>query len=392
VDKLYKIYHYKYFKRTQMEITIIGAGFAALTAVRTLRKHNKTVAITLISPKAELVYLPSLIWVPSNKVKQKDILIPLDNFFKKHKVKYIASKVIGLKDKGRQVIIEDNSTINNDFLIIASGGKFIKKLPGIEHSITPCEGLSAAENIRDALKNMQSGNIAIGFSGNPKEPSAMRGGPMFEFLFGIDTQLKQENRRDKFNLTFFTPAPKPGARLGEKAVKGLLSEMKKRNIKTHLGSKIKGFEADKVVTEAGEIKADLILFMPGMTGNTWFDNTELMRSEGGLLKADKFCQVENATNVFVAGDSGSFPGPEWMPKQAHMADLQGEAAAKNILELIANKEVKHTYAVELICIVDSLNKGIFIKRTLKGSLILPNLKAFHLLKQVFAWWYLRKYR
>jgi hypothetical protein len=41
--------------------------------------------------------------------------------------------------------------------------------------------------------------------------------------------------------------------------------------------------------ESGEFPADLILFMPGMTGNQWFDNTELARSEGGLLKADKFC-------------------------------------------------------------------------------------------------------
>jgi hypothetical protein len=49
------------------------------------------------------------------------------------------------------------------------------------------------------------------------------GGPMFEFLFGLDTQLRQEKRRDKFNLTFFTPAEKPGARLGKKAVESLLS-------------------------------------------------------------------------------------------------------------------------------------------------------------------------
>jgi sulfide:quinone oxidoreductase len=48
-----------------------------------------------------------------------------------------------------------------------------------------------------------------------------------------------------------------------------------------------------------------------------------------LLKADKFCQIEGADKVFVAGDSASFPGPQWMPKQAHMADLQAEAAAKN---------------------------------------------------------------
>ena len=47
------------------KITIIGSGFAGLTAVKTIRKKDKQAEITLISPKAELVYMPSLIWVPS---------------------------------------------------------------------------------------------------------------------------------------------------------------------------------------------------------------------------------------------------------------------------------------------------------------------------------------
>jgi sulfide:quinone oxidoreductase len=69
----------------------------------------------------------------------------------------------------------------------ASGGRFIKKLPGIEYAITPCEGLSAVQEMHNRIKTMNGGNIAIGFAGNPKEPSAMRVGPMFEFLFGLDT-------------------------------------------------------------------------------------------------------------------------------------------------------------------------------------------------------------
>ena len=373
------------------KITIIGSGFAGLTAVRTLRKQDKQCEITLISPKAELVYMPSLIWVPSGAASEKDIIVPLDNFFKRMNVCHIASEVTGLEDNGRKVITS-NGAYQNDALIIASGGRFIKKLPGIEHAITPCEGLSAAEKIRDRVREMDGGNIAIGFSGNPKEPSAMRGGPMFEFLFGLDTQLRAEGRRDKFNLTFFTPAEKPGARLGKKAVKGLLSEMKKRNIATHLGNKMKKFEADKVVTEGGEFDADLILFMPGMTGNTWFDNTELTRSEGGLLKADKFCQVEGADKVFVAGDSGSFPGPEWMPKQAHMADLQAEAAAKNALDVLDNRPATNTFKIELMCIVDSNNKGMYVSRSLTGGLMLPNCRLMHIAKKVFGWWYLRQYR
>jgi sulfide:quinone oxidoreductase len=373
------------------KITIIGSGFAGLTAVKTIRKKDKQCEITLISPKAELVYMPSLIWVPSGAASKKDIVVPLDNFFKRMNVNHVASEVTGLENSGRTVITSIGS-YENDALIIASGGRFIKKLPGIEHSITPCEGLSAAEKIRDRLKAMDGGNIAIGFSGNPKEPSAMRGGPMFEFLFGIDTQLRTEGRRDKFNLTFFTPADKPGARLGKKAVKGLLSEMKKRNIATHLGNKMKKFETNKVITEGGEIDADLILFMPGMTGNTWFDNTDLARSEGGLLKANQFCEVEGADKIFVAGDSGSFPGPEWMPKQAHMADLQAEAAVKNALDGLDGKPPSHTFKIELVCIVDSNNKGIFVSRTMKGGMMLPNCRLMHWAKQIFGWWYLRGYR
>ena len=373
------------------KITIIGSGFAGLTAVKTIRKQDKNAEITLISPKAELVYLPSLIWIPSGGASTKDIIVPLDNFFKRMNVHHVASEVTGLENNGRTVITPIG-LYENDALIIASGGQFIKKLPGIENAITPCEGLSAAEKIRDRLREMNGGNIAIGFAGNPKEPSAMRGGPMFEFLFGIDTQLRKEGRRDKFNLTFFTPAAKPGARLGEKAVSGLLSEMKERNINTHLGNKMKAFESNKVITEGGEFDADLILFMPGMTGNKWFNDTDLARSEGGMLKANKFCEVESADKVYVAGDSGSFPGPEWMPKQAHMADLQAEAAAKNVLEALDGKSATNTFKIELMCIVDSNNKGMFVSRKIDGGLMLPNCRLMHYAKKFFGWWYLRQYR
>ncbi|MEB4589542.1 FAD-dependent oxidoreductase [Candidatus Thiothrix sp. Deng01] len=373
------------------QITIIGAGFAGLSAIRQLRKLDKEVEITLISPRAELHYLPSIIWIPSGLRKREDLIVPLGNFFRRMDVKFHQANVTGLCDGGR-VVTTDNGEIANDALIIASGGRFIKKLPGIEHAITPCEGIAAAESIRDRLQEMQGGTIAIGFAGNPNEPSAMRGGPMFEFLFGTDTLLRQQGRRDQFKLVFFSPAPKPGNRLGEKAVTGLLDEMKKRGIETHLGHKMKGFEADKVKTEGGEFAADLILFMPGMTGNLWFDNTELPRSSGGLLQADQHCKVVGWDKVYVAGDSGSFPGPDWMPKQAHMADLQAEAAAKNVLAELTGQSADATFKVELMCIVDSNNKGILVSRTEQKNLMLPNCRAFHWIKRGFEWWYLRQYR
>ena len=383
--------HLNFEEESMPRITVIGAGFGALTAIRKLRASDADLQIDVIAPKPEFVYYPGTIWIPTGLRKPEDLVVPLHNFFRRMDVTYHKAKVTGLRDGGRTV---ESSTgdITNDGLIIASGGRFLQKLPGIEHSILPCGGVDATVEVRDRLAAMDGGTLAFGFAGNPKEPSAMRGGPVFEFMFGIDNFLRKQGRRTRFKLVFFTPAPKPGARLGPKAVAGIMSEMKKRKIETHLGHKMKAFEANKVITEGGEFEADMILFMPGMTGNQWFDNTDLPRSEGGLIKANAHCQAEGMDKVYVAGDSGSFPGPDWMPKQAHMADLQAETAVDNLLGEFAGKTASETFKAELLCIIDSCDKGMLVARTEKRNFIVPPMLPLHWAKRFFEKMYLRKYR
>ena len=378
-------------RMTTPHITILGAGFGALSSVRALRQREQSARITLVSPRAELHYLPGSIWIPSGLRTREDLVVPLAPFFARMNVQHVAADVVGLEEGGRTVLTSAGP-VSNDALVIATGGRFIKKLPGIEHAITPCEGLAAAEQIRDRLRALSGGTIAVGFAGNPQEPTAVRGGPMFEFLFGIDTQLRREGRREKFELVFFNPSKEPGNRLGAKAVQHLLAEMARRGISTHLGHKMLRFEANKVVTEGGEFAADLILFMPGMTGNTWFDNTALARSPGGLLQADAQCRVPGHERVYVVGDSGSFPGPDWMPKQAHMADLQARAAAQNLLAGWAGGAQEATFKVELMCIIDALDTGTLVWCTPQRNLLLPPMRIFHWLKGRFEKRYLAQYR
>ncbi|MCP5368096.1 MAG: FAD-dependent oxidoreductase [Hyphomicrobiales bacterium] len=373
------------------QITVIGAGFAALSAVEHLRKAGHRGEITVIAPRPEFVYLPSLIWLPSEIRKPEDLVIPLQHFFAKHRVTFHAGMATGLADGGRRVLT-DTGDVANDGLIIGTGGRFIKKLPGIEHAITPCEGVAAGVAIRDRLKALDGGTIAFGFAGNPNEGTAMRGGPMFEFLFGADRLLRKQGRRDRFRLVFFSPAPKPGIRLGAKVVPKLLARMARHGIDTHLGHKMVRFEADKVVTEGGEFAADLILFMPGMTGNKWFDDTDLPRSPGGLVQADEFCRVVGWDKVYVAGDSGSFPGPDWMPKQAHMADLQAAAAAKNLVADLAGGAADATFRCELVCIIDEGDRGTLVARTPWANVVLPSAGLWHGSKRLFEWWYLRRFK
>lgn len=372
-------------------IVIIGSGFAALTAVRELRKRDRTARITLVAPAPVLTYYPGLIWVPSGLRRGADLGIDVAGFLAGQRVEFHAGRVTGLDDGGRTVLT-DTGTLTNDALLIASGGRFLKALPGIEHALTICEGATAAEAIRERLGKLEGGTIAFGFGTNPKEQGAMRGGPMFELLFGIDTLLRRQGRRDRFKLVFFNAAKEPGKRLGEKAVAGLLREMQKRGIATHLGHKITGFEADRVKTEGGDVPADLILFMPGMTGPAWAGAAGLPLSEGGFFQADAHCRATGADRVYVAGDCGSYPGPDWLPKQAHIADLQAKAAAENLLRELDGRSPVARFKVELICIVDTLDRGILVYRDEKRARLLPPCRLFHWAKRFFEWNYLRPYR
>ena len=372
-------------------IVILGSGFAALTAIRKLRQLRVDADITVVSPRNELVYLPSLIWLPSGERKGEDLRIPLAGFFARMRVHWHRGSVLKVLDGGRRVVT-DTGELDNDILVVATGGRYLRKLPGIEHALIPCEGIAAAEAIGQRLAAMDGGTLAMGFASNPKEPGAVRGGPMFEFLFGIDTLLRRQGRRERFKLVFFNPSQEPGQRLGAAAVRKLLARMHERGIETHLGHKPVRFEADQVVTEGGQFAADLILFMPGLTGPAWLDDSELPRSEGGFVAADAHCRAHGLEHVYVAGDIGSYPGPDWMAKQAHQADLQAGAVARNIAATLRGQPANHGFKTELSCIVDSLDSGLLVYRSPSRTLTSPNLRLLHWLKHRFEARYLKVYR
>jgi sulfide:quinone oxidoreductase len=372
-------------------IVILGSSFAALTAVKKLRKSGCTDPISLIAPRPVLFYYPSLIWVPAGKRTEQSLTIPLENFFSRHKVTYQQATVTGLDPQAR-LVKTDTGDIPFDSLIIASGGRFIKKLPGIEHTYLPCSNYADIHTYSERLKDLNGGTLAFGFTANPNEPAAVRGGPVFEFMFGIDTLLRQQGRRNRFRIVFFNPSTSPGQRLGEQAVTALLTRMAQCGIETHLGHKMKGFAANKVLTEGGEIESDLTLFMPGMTGPAWAEASGLPLSAGGFIQANEHCKVTGFDALYVAGDCGSYPGPDWLPKQAHVADLQAVAAVKNLLLEKRNQPPKYKFKSELVCIVDTLNKGMLVYRDERRVRLLPPSHMLHWAKVAFEYWYIRGYR
>mgnify|MGYP003349767477 CR=1 FL=1 len=130
--------------------------------IRVLRETDPDCEITLIAPRAELHYLPSIIWIPSGLRTRKDLVTPLTAFFGRHRVQFHQGTVQTISSDGRTVLT-DRGEVSNDGLIIASGGRFIKKLPGIKDAFIvepPAPPTSGPQAGQQALDGLLSG-VAI---------------------------------------------------------------------------------------------------------------------------------------------------------------------------------------------------------------------------------------
>jgi sulfide:quinone oxidoreductase len=258
---------------------------------------------------------------------------------------------------------------------------------GINHTLSICAKPEMAVEIRNKIDELVlkgSGKIAIGFGGNPKDTSAVRGGPAFELAFNIHNYLKSRKVRDHFELTFFAPMEEPGARMG----KGALAMMDKMfgsyNISKRFGKKIKEFVSDGVIFEDdSKLDSDFTMFIAAGTGPALLQNADLPLSEAGFIKIDDHGQVPGYPNVFAIGDVAALQGPAWTAKQGHIAELMGRNAAYNITETEKGSSKRKGYRehLNILCVMDTGKGAAFVFRDGSRAIMIPMPVVGHWMKK-----------
>jgi sulfide:quinone oxidoreductase len=368
------------------KVLILGGGFAGVETAIDLQK-SKLFDVTLVSDRDFLFVYPISIWIPVHELKYENAQIKLADIQKKHSFKLIIDKVTGINAAQNMVTFESQS-LTYDYLIVAFGsGKMQPK--GVEFTTTICGQPQQTQQLRDkldALITKGSGKIAIGFGGNPKDKSAVRGGPGFELMFNINHYLKKKGIRNNFELTMFAPMAEPGARMGKNAMKAMSKMFASQNIKSHYGKKITEFVEDGIVFEdESKLQSDLTMFIAAGAGAAVLKNTDLPLSEAGFVKINDYNQVAEFPNVFAIGDAAAYEGPEWTAKQGHIAELMGRNAAYNIIQIENGSDKRKGYQAHLniLCVMDMGNGAAFVYRDSKKEILIPMPIVGHWLKQ--AW-------
>ena len=370
--------------RELKKVVVLGGGFAGVEAATDLQKSG-LFDVTLVSDRDFLYLYPISIWVTTRSIAPERTRIQLADIARSRGFDLVISAVEQVRPADNTVVCTDRD-LSYDYLVVAIGADKMHHA-GAEHTLSICgspQNATAIQERLDRLVEQGRGSIAFGFGGNPKDSSAVRGGPAFELLFNVHHMLKKKGIRDAFDLTFFAPMPSPGERMGAKAVAMVGSMFDSYGIKTRYGTKIDGFDERGVMfADGSRLDADLVLYIPAGSGHHVLVESGLPLNDAGFVMIDDHCLVAGTGNVYAAGDVAALEGPPWHAKQGHLAEVMAHTAAHNMIMSEQGKAERWGYQrhVAIVCLMDTGSGAALVYRSARRNWILPLPVVGHWLKR-----------
>ncbi|MDM5263681.1 FAD-dependent oxidoreductase [Sulfurovum sp. XTW-4] len=372
------------------KVLVLGGGFAGVEAAIYLTKQD--LDVTLVSNRDYFYIYPTSIWIPTGEATREDVSVPLDKLAMKHGFQLIIDPVLQFEAEAKKVTLESGRILEGYPYIVVALGQDKMQLKGLEHTLSICGKPEEATALYERLETLiqkKQGRIAMGFGGNPKDTSAVRGGPAFEVLFNVDTYLKKKGVRENFELTFFAPMEKPGQKMGEKALVMMDKMFKMTNIQKKVGTKITHFEEDGICFADGmKLESDLTMFISAGTGHHILKVSGLPLSDAGYVVTNEYNEIEGFDGIYAIGDSASLMGPEWRAKQGHVTEVMAQNVAYNIMNRIQNIDSKRSYMehLNILCVMDTGNGAAFVYRSDKGGKMIPMPIVGHWMKKMWGWY------
>lgn len=372
------------------KVLVLGGGFAGLEAAIFLRKEG--LEVTLVSDRDYFYIYPTSIWIPTGDVTREEISIPLDKLAMNHGFQLIIDPVVAFNAKAKEVTLASGRVLKDYVYIVVALGQDKMKHKGMEHTLSICgkpEEATLLYEKLDALILKGEGKIAMGFGGNPKDSSAVRGGPAFEVLFNVHRYLKKKGVREQIELTFFAPMEKPGQKMGDKALVAMDKMFKKDNIHKKVGTKITAFDKEGIVFEDGSrLDSDLTMFISAGEGHHVLSDSGLPLSDAGYVKSNEYNEVEGFEGIYAIGDVVSLMGPKWRAKQGHVAEVMARNVAYNILMHMQGLSSRYSYMdhLNILCVMDMGSGAAFVYRSETSQSLIPMPLVGHWMKKGWGWY------
>ncbi|MEQ1593144.1 MAG: FAD-dependent oxidoreductase [Thiobacillaceae bacterium] len=333
-------------------VVILGAGIAGVSAAYALKaKLGARAEVTVASDKLYFHFVPSNPWIAMGWRDRSDIAFPIGPYLDARGIKFIHSGVRDIRPEANQVDLDNGDTLSYDVLLIATGSCALQgmsgDIPGLAEHTHSFIHINQAEQALAAYREFvqHPGPIVIGAA-----PGASVLGPIYEYAFLVDADLRQRNIREQAPITLVTPEPWPG-HLGLGGEGASRSAVTAALLDTHIkiicnahtmridSNTIQVIELD----DAGNEKQNHILnyaysvYWPAFGGVPAMRKASSLVNDRGLVVVDEYLRSPDYPNVFALGAClaqavvQNTPVPVGPPDSVYSISKAGEIVVKNIL-------------------------------------------------------------
>jgi len=358
---------------------VMGAGIGGISQAYELRKaFGKQHEIVLIGDSTQFEFTPSNPWVAVGWRKPKQITVDLPELMKKHGIEFHSQGVKRLHPAENRLELNDESTIDYDYLVIATGPKLafdeVKGLgPDGGYTQSICKTGHAATAYADFEELAANpGPVVIGAA-----PAASCFGPAYEYAFILDTELRKRKIRDRVPMHFVTPEPYVG-HLGLDGVgdtKGLMeSQLRERHIQWTCNARITSvaegkLEFTEVDAEGKDVQQHELPFqhsmvLPAFKGVDAVMDIEGLTNPRGFILIDEFQRNPTFNNIYAVGVCVAIPPvnvtpvPTGAPKTGYMIESMVTATTHNIVNAVSGKAPEERGSWNAVCLADFGDTGV----------------------------------
>lgn len=330
-------------------VVILGAGIAGVTAAYALKARlGPNDEVTVVSDKPYFHFVPSNPWIAMGWRERSDIAFPIAPYLEARGIRFIPSAVKCIQPDLIQVDLENGDVLFYDYLLVATGAAgMTDAVPGLAEHTHSVIHIEQAERAFTAFREFvrRPGPIVIGAA-----PGASVLGPIYEYAFLIDADLKRRNIRERVPITLVTPEPWPGhLGLGSEgasrgAVTAALADTRISVICNALTTRIdrdtihvSELDAAGAVKQTHALPYAYSVYWPAFGGVPGVRNTEGLVDARGLVVVDEYLRNPDYPNVFALGACVSHPPvvetpvPIGAPDSVYAIQKAGEIVVQNIL-------------------------------------------------------------
>lgn len=326
------------------KVVVIGAGFAGLEAAKILSKDPR-IHLTMIDRNNYHLFQPLLYQVATAGLSPAEIAMPVRAILRNRKDTLVKmAAVTSIKQKERRVVLDNNTEVEFDYLILAAG--LTSSYFGSEHWAEHAPGLKSLEDAIEIRRKILSAfEIAEQTDDHILRQSYLTfvvvgGGPTGLELAGAIAEIaKYTIARDFVNIkpemTKIYLVEAGGSLLStfhEEIWDKAKKSVEKLGVEVLLQTRVTDIDSNGVRLGNRYIPAKTILWAAGVKPSSLTHQLDCARDRSGRIVPNKDLSIFTDERIFAIGDIASVPWKDGknVPGMAPGAMQEGRHAARCI--------------------------------------------------------------